>query len=86
MLHTITFLSLIDRGIFVNAVASGPVRTDSIVSTLEPGKVAQFGVDTAWRRGNVPDEITRCYLLLARADSSYLSGQVLHPNGEVSNG
>lgn len=34
-----------------------------------------------------PIEIAPCYLFLACEDSSYISGQVLHPNGgEIVNG
>ena len=34
-----------------------------------------------------PNEIAPCYIFLASADASYMTGQVLHPNsGSVING
>lgn len=38
-------------------------------------------------RPGQPDEVAPCFLLLASRDLSYMSGQVLHPNGgEIVNG
>jgi NAD(P)-dependent dehydrogenase (short-subunit alcohol dehydrogenase family) len=80
-------LSLVDRGILVNAVAPGPVWTPLIPSTFAPDKVCHFGADTPMQRPGQPDEIAGCYVFLACADSTYMSGQVLHPNGgEIING
>lgn len=77
---------LAQRGIHVNAVAPGPVWTPLIPSTFPPGKVASFGSDVPLGRAGQPDEIAPCYVFLASADSSYMTGQVLHPNGgEVVN-
>ncbi len=37
-------------------------------------------------RPGEPEEVAPCYVFLANEDSSYMSGQVLHPNGgEVFN-
>jgi NAD(P)-dependent dehydrogenase (short-subunit alcohol dehydrogenase family) len=79
--------SLIEKGIRVNAVAPGPVWTPLIASSFKPEKVAQHGSDAPMKRSGEPVEIAPCYLFLASRDSSYISGQVLHPNGgEIVNG
>ena len=50
-------------------------------------KVEQFGSDVPMKRPGEPAEVAPCYLFLASDDSSYMSGQVLHPNGgEIING
>jgi NAD(P)-dependent dehydrogenase (short-subunit alcohol dehydrogenase family) len=74
-------LLLADRGIRVNAVAPGPIWTPLIPSTFPPEKVETFGSDVPMRRPGEPDEVAPCYVFLAAADSSYFTGQVLHPNG-----
>ena len=77
---------LAEREIRVNAVAPGPVWTPLIVSTFDADKVANFGKDTTMGRPGQPDEISPSFVFLASADSSYMTGQVLHPNGgEVLN-
>lgn len=79
--------ALLDRGIRVNAVAPGPVWTALIASSFTPEKVAQFGSDAPMQRAGQPAEIAPCYVFLASNDSSFMTGQVLHPNGgEVVNG
>lgn len=79
--------ALIDRGIRVNGVAPGPIWTPLIPSTLPPEKVASFGSDTPMKRPGQPEEAAACYVFLASNDSSYMSGQFLHPNGgEIVNG
>jgi NAD(P)-dependent dehydrogenase (short-subunit alcohol dehydrogenase family) len=32
-------------------------------------------------RAGEPAEVAHCYVFLASSDSSYMTGQVLHPNG-----
>lgn len=79
--------NLIEKGIRVNAVAPGPVWTPLIVSSFKPKKVAEFGSDAPMGRAGQPVEIAYSYLFLACEDSSYMTGQVLHPNGgEIVNG
>ncbi|MDB5226455.1 MAG: ydaD [Bacteroidota bacterium] len=79
--------NLIEKGISVNAVAPGPIWTPLIVSTLKPADVAKFGSDAPMKRAGEPVEVAPCYLFLASTDSSYITGQVLHPNGgEIING
>jgi NAD(P)-dependent dehydrogenase (short-subunit alcohol dehydrogenase family) len=79
--------NLAERGIRVNAVAPGPVWTPLIPSTFPPEKVATFGSDVPLKRAGEPREIAPSYVFLACEDSSYMTGQVLHPNGgEIING
>lgn len=73
--------SLIEKQIRVNAVAPGPIWTPLIPSTFPKEKVDKFGEDTPMKRPGQPEEVAPCYVFLASDDSSYISGQVLHPNG-----
>lgn len=80
-------LSLAPKGIRVNAVAPGPIWTPLIPSTFDEERVAKFGTEQPLGRPGQPDECAPCYVFLACADSSYMTGQVLHPNGgEIING
>ena len=79
--------NLVEKGIRVNAVAPGPIWTPLIVSSFDPKKVAKHGSDVPMKRAGEPAEVAPCYLFLACNDSSYITGQVLHPNGgEIING
>lgn len=79
--------NLAGRGIRVNAVAPGPIWTPLIVSTFKPPNVSEFGTDVPLKRAGQPVEVAPCFLFLASDDSSYMTGQVLHPNGgEIVNG
>jgi len=73
--------NLADKGIRVNAVAPGPIWTPLIPATFDADKVAEFGADQPMKRPGQPNEVAPCHLFLACDESSYLSGQVLHPNG-----
>jgi NAD(P)-dependent dehydrogenase (short-subunit alcohol dehydrogenase family) len=78
---------LVIKGIRVNAVAPGPIWTPLIPATMPEEKVAQFGKNVPMGRPGQPEEVAPCYLFLASDDSSYMAGQVLHPNGgNVING
>jgi NAD(P)-dependent dehydrogenase (short-subunit alcohol dehydrogenase family) len=71
----------------VNAVAPGPIWTPLIPSTFPAEKVQQFGADTPLGRAGEPWEVASCIQFLASMESSYMTGQVLHPNGgEIING
>jgi NAD(P)-dependent dehydrogenase (short-subunit alcohol dehydrogenase family) len=74
-------LALVDKKIRVNAVAPGPIWTPLIPSTFNEEKVEKFGEDVPMKRAGQPEEVAPSYLFLASDDSSYMSGQVLHPNG-----
>lgn len=74
-------LSLVNQKIRVNGVAPGPIWTPLIVSTFPPKKVATFGSDVPMKRAGEPAEVASCFVFLASNDSSYMTGQMLHPNG-----
>src|SRR5947208_9606542 len=79
--------SLADKKIRVNAVAPGPIWTPLIPSTFPANEVSIFGSDTPLGRAGEPEEVATCFVFLASEDSSYITGQVLHPNGgRVVNG
>lgn len=79
--------ALVDKKIRVNAVAPGPIWTPLIPSTFPGEKVETFGSDTPMGRAGHPEEVAPSYVFLASADASYITGQVLHPNGgELVNG
>jgi NAD(P)-dependent dehydrogenase (short-subunit alcohol dehydrogenase family) len=73
--------SLIDKGIRVNGVAPGPIWTPLIPSTFKNETIDTFGKDTPMKRAGQPEEVAPCFLFLASNDSSYIAGQILHPNG-----
>ncbi|KAJ0976084.1 hypothetical protein J5N97_018049 [Dioscorea zingiberensis] len=74
-------LQLAERGIRVNGVAPGPVWTPLIPASFSKDKVANFGKEVPMGRAGQPCEIAPSYVFLASQDSSYFTGQVLHPNG-----
>jgi NAD(P)-dependent dehydrogenase (short-subunit alcohol dehydrogenase family) len=79
--------ALVDKGIRVNAVAPGPVWTPLIPASFDADEVDHFGEDVPMHRPGQPDEIAPSFVFLASQDSTYMSGQVLHPNGgEIVNG
>ncbi len=73
--------SLVEKGIRVNGVAPGPIWTPLIPSTFPAEKVESFGKEAPMGRAGQPEEIAPSYVFLASDDSSYMSGQILHPNG-----
>ena len=79
--------AVVKRGIRVNAVAPGPIWTPLIPATFPGEKVESFGSDVPLGRAGQPNEVAPCYVFPACEDSSYMTGQVLHPNGgEIVNG
>ncbi|ANQ65204.1 SDR family oxidoreductase [Staphylococcus equorum] len=74
--------TLIEKGIRVNAVAPGPIYTPLIPATFTEEKVENQGSDTPMGRRGQPAELAPSYVFLATyADSSYITGQVIHVNG-----
>jgi NAD(P)-dependent dehydrogenase (short-subunit alcohol dehydrogenase family) len=79
--------NLAQRKIRVNGVAPGPIWTPLIPASFDEEKVASFGADVPLGRPGQPEEVAPCYVFLASDDGSYMTGQVLHPNGgEIING
>ncbi len=79
--------SLCDKQIRVNGVAPGPIWTPLIPASFPPKDVATFGTDVPMGRAGQPSEVAPCYVFLASDDSSYITGQILHPHGgEIING
>jgi NAD(P)-dependent dehydrogenase (short-subunit alcohol dehydrogenase family) len=73
--------ALIGKGIRVNAVAPGPIWTPLIPASFDPDHVARHGAAAPMKRAGQPNEVAPCYVFLASEEASYISGQVLHPNG-----
>jgi NAD(P)-dependent dehydrogenase (short-subunit alcohol dehydrogenase family) len=71
-------LSLVEKGIRVNAVAPGPVWTPLNVQSSDPEHVQKFGESVEMERPGQPEELAPAYVFLAsNVDSSYISGEVL---------
>ena len=68
-------------GIHVNAVAPGPIWTPLIPASFSAEEVASFGKNVPLGRPGQPDEVAPAYVFLATEGASYMTGQVLHPNG-----
>ncbi|KAI5825404.1 NAD(P)-binding protein [Schizophyllum commune Tattone D] len=71
---------VVGEGIRVNAIAPGPVWTPLVVATMGKQNLEQFNATPMGRPGQ-PTEIATCCVFLASQDSSFISGQTLHPNG-----
>jgi NAD(P)-dependent dehydrogenase (short-subunit alcohol dehydrogenase family) len=74
-------LALEKRGIRVNAVAPGPIWTPLIPASFTAEHTAKHGMNAPMKRAGQPNEVAPSYVFLASSDASYMSGQVLHPNG-----
>ena len=76
--------NLAEKGIRVNGVAPGPIWTPlNPMGGASPEKLENFGEDTPMGRPGEPNEVAPAFLFLACEDSSYMTGQVLHPNGGI---
>ncbi|CAL3967502.1 hypothetical protein PZA11_003786 [Diplocarpon coronariae] len=71
----------IENGIRVNAVCPGPIWTPLIPATMN--EKAQKEFTSPMGRPGQPSEVATCFVFLASKDSSFISGQSLHPNGGV---
>ncbi|HEU5482664.1 MAG TPA: SDR family oxidoreductase [Sphingomicrobium sp.] len=77
--------NLVKDGIRVNAVAPGPIWTPlNPFGGQPPEDMKDFGKSTPMGRPGQPNEVAPCFLFLACEDASYMTGQVLHPNGGES--
>ena len=72
---------LLEKGIRVNAVAPGPIWTPLIPASFSAEHTAKHGSGSEMERAGQPNEVAPAYVFLASAESSYFSGQILHPNG-----
>ena len=72
---------LAERGIRVNGVAPGPIWTPLIPASFPEEKVESFGHNVPLGRPGEPNEVAPALLFLACEDASYITGQVIHPNG-----
>ncbi len=74
--------NLVKKGIRVNGVAPGPIWTPLNPSGGQPPEeLPKFGKDTAMGRPGQPNEVAPAFLFLACEDSSYMTAQILHPDG-----
>ncbi len=73
--------NLVKKNIRVNGVAPGPIWTPLIPASYEGEKVSEHGKKTPMKRPGQPVEVAPCYLFLATNASSYMTGQILHPDG-----
>lgn len=75
-------LNLVEKGVRVNAVAPGPIWTPlNPFGGQDPEKIPEFGKKTPMKRPGQPNEVAPSFLFLACEDSSYMTAQVLHPDG-----
>jgi len=54
---------------------------EDIPASFPEEKVETFGGNVALKRAGQPTEIAHSYVFLASEGASYMTGQVLHPNG-----
>ncbi|GAB3928742.1 SDR family oxidoreductase [Larkinella terrae] len=73
--------NLAGKKIRVNGVAPGPIWTPLNPASVPAKEVAQFGQDVPMKRPGQPSEVAPAYVYLASNDSSYVTGQTIHPNG-----
>ncbi|KAF7817890.1 NADPH-dependent aldehyde reductase 1, chloroplastic-like [Senna tora] len=75
-------LELASKKIRVNGVAPGPIWTPLIPASFKQEETAHFGGEVPMKRAGQPIEVAPSYVFLAcNHCSSYITGQVLHPNG-----
>ncbi|KAH7873285.1 NAD-P-binding protein [Lentinula edodes] len=74
-----------EKGIRVNAICPGPIWTPLVPSTFSKSNVEEFssGGGVPMGRAGQPVEVATCCVFLASEDSSYISGNMIHPNGGV---
>jgi len=72
---------LADKGIRANTVAPGPVWTPLIPASMPKEKVQHFGEQVPMKRPAQPCELAPVYVMLASAESSYVSGATVAVTG-----
>ncbi len=79
--------NLVEKGIRVNGVDPGPIWTPLIPASFDAKRTSEHGQNAPMKRAGQPVEVAYSYLFLATKESSYFTGQVLHPNGgDIING
>lgn len=73
--------NVVEKGIRVNAIAPGPIWTPLVINAFDSEHLQKFGKDTPMKRAGYPYEVAPAYVFLASADSTYVTGQVIHVNG-----
>ncbi len=73
--------ALAEKKIRVNAVAPGPIWTPLIPASFSEDHIKEFGKNTLMGRAGQPSEVAPAYVFLASADSSFVTGQIIHVNG-----
>lgn len=73
--------ALMEKGIRVNAVAPGPIWTPLIVASFDRDTVKDFGKQAPMKRAGQPNEVAGAFTWLHSKEASYVTGQVIHPNG-----
>ena len=69
-------------GVRVNCVSPGVIATD-MNANLSAQDLNALAEETALGRLGTPDEVARCIRFLCSSDASYVTGQVLAPNGGI---
>jgi NAD(P)-dependent dehydrogenase (short-subunit alcohol dehydrogenase family) len=61
---------------------TAPIWTPLIPTSFPPEAMEEFGKSTLLKRPGQPCEVAPAYVFLAsEVDSSYITGQIIHPNG-----
>lgn len=81
-LTNVTALALADQGIRVNAIGPGSIMTDMLKGIMNDRAAEERILSrTPMGRCGEPEEVAAIALFLASADSSYLTGQTIYPDG-----
>lgn len=73
--------SLGKRGITINSIAPGPVRTDLMRENLSPELIEKLTQETPMGRVAEPEDIAKAALFFASSDSNFITGQTLIVDG-----
>ena len=76
-------LEIASRGITVNAIAPGFIKTE-ILDSIDSSKLEEMAKNIPIGRIGEPDDISKLVSFLASDESSYITGQVLHVNGGLT--